>query len=82
MTQLTKDDLKQVLKEVGVVIKNDLKVMGVVTEKVLKKELNKTKKELIQAISMSSTPFFARTFYVLQDRNLSLNFTGDILSFV
>ncbi|MEK7061243.1 MAG: hypothetical protein AAB954_01130 [Patescibacteria group bacterium] len=51
MTQLTKDDLKQVLKEVGVVTKNDLKVMGVVTEKVLKKELNKTKKELIQAIS-------------------------------
>lgn len=66
MTQLTKEDLKQVLKEVGVVTKDnfgqtlkdygvvtkqDLKVMGIVTEKVLKRELNKTKKELIGRIS-------------------------------
>ena len=54
MTQLTKEDLKQVLKEVGVVTKdnlrqtlkdfgivtkNDLKEMGLVTEKALKREL-------------------------------------------
>lgn len=62
MTQLTKDDLKQVLKEVGVVTKNDLKKMGAVTEYnlkqvlkdfgvVTKKDLNQTKKELIKRIS-------------------------------
>ena len=54
MTQLTKEDLKQVLKEVGVITKNnlkqtlkdfgvitkyDLKEMGVVTEETLKREL-------------------------------------------
>lgn len=51
MTQLTKDDLKQVLKEVGVVTKNDLNKMGVVTEKVLKRELNKTTSKLQRSIA-------------------------------
>jgi hypothetical protein len=66
MTQLTKEDLKQVLREVGVVTKDnlsqtlkdfgvvtkyDLKEMGVVTEKVLKRELNKTTRKLQVAIA-------------------------------
>lgn len=55
MAQLTKEDLKQVLKEVGVVTKDNLKQtlkdFGVVTETTLKRELNKTKKELIKTIS-------------------------------
>ena len=51
MTQLTKEDLKQVLKEVGVVTKNDLKEMGVVTEKVLKRELNKITIKLQRSIA-------------------------------
>ncbi|MCX6705601.1 MAG: hypothetical protein NTV24_00645 [Candidatus Woesebacteria bacterium] len=36
---VTKDNLKPILKEFGVVTKNDLKEMGVVTEKTLKREL-------------------------------------------
>ena len=54
MAQLTKDDLKQVLKDFGVVTKNDLKEMGVVTEKVLKRELNKTTRKLQVAIARVS----------------------------
>ena len=66
MAQITKNDFKQVLKEVGVVTKDnlreslkdfgvvtksDLKEMGMVTEKVFKRELNKTTRKLQVAIA-------------------------------
>ena len=55
MTQLTKNDIRDVLNEMGVVTKNDLKEMGVVTKDVLKKELAKVVTEKILKRELNKT---------------------------
>ena len=80
MAQLTKQDIKDVMEEMGVVTETSLKKMGVVTEssikkmglvteKTLKRELGKVKRELqasIANVALSSPT--SNQFYKLEKR--------------